>query len=383
MNYFFVRRFTSSVLISLFALSFGITSVKSVNAQETSSNQKIDCSIPSRLATKKLRIAIADITIAATSLINSHSISNSEGNITRIADTVASKLAKENNFTVVERTQIKNLYDNRNLCEIRSQFGVEAIIVGSITRFDLDTRKSGGSFLGFGKKTSDQNAYVELNLRIINTATNEIIDSFTETGVTSFSESNIVIPKITLEAINNNDYTNIFDTTGNYSSGINDIQGTEFRLKLSTDSEDKIRESETTNQGSLMTLATKEAINHIVAKLNTNYDKLISTLRKVGATKTLVAGIFGDYIVLNHGTRHGYRRGMKLVIEEVTKVVVDPQTKEVIRTFTLPLARVELIDVDPQSSLAKIIYGNTSKILFSEEIRKQIEQGNVIAIPIE
>ncbi|MEO1376369.1 MAG: CsgG/HfaB family protein [Cyanobacteria bacterium J06635_10] len=350
MNYFFVCRVTSSVLISLFTLSFGISNVKSVNAQDTSSNQKIDCSIPSRLATKKLRIAVADITIAATNLRNSNSISNSEGNITRIADTVASKLAKENNFIVVERTQIKNLYDKRNLCDIRSKFGVEAVIIGSITRFDIDTRTSGRSFLGFGKKTSDKNAYVELNIRIINTATNEIIDYFTETGVTSFSESQALIPRITLEASNNNDYRNTLDTTSGYSREIYDVNGTKFSVRLSTNSTEKIRESTTTNEGSLMTLATKEAINHIVARLNTNYDKLISTLRKVGATKTLVAGTFGDYIVLNHGTRHGYRKGMKLVIKEVTKTVVDPQTKEVIRTLTFPCSICVLI-----SSLKRIL----------------------------
>ncbi|MEM7714508.1 MAG: hypothetical protein AAF349_13200, partial [Cyanobacteria bacterium P01_A01_bin.68] len=74
--------------------------------------------------------------------------------------------------------------------------------------------------------------------------------------------------------------------------------------------------------------------------------------------------------------------GMKFVIQEVTHKIVDPKTKEVIRTFTLPIAKVEIIDVDDKSSIAKIISGNTSRILFSEEIREQIEQGNIIAQPI-
>ena len=73
---------------------------------------------------------------------------------------------------------------------------------------------------------------------------------------------------------------------------------------------------------------------------------------------------------------------MKLRVEEVSKTFVDPQTKEVIRTFTLPIALVELIDVDDKSSLAKIISGNSSTILFSEEIKKQIESGNILAKPI-
>ena len=73
---------------------------------------------------------------------------------------------------------------------------------------------------------------------------------------------------------------------------------------------------------------------------------------------------------------------MKFKVEEVTKTFVDPHTKEVIRTFTLPIALIELTDVDDKSSIAKIISGNRNQIIFSEEINKQIEQGNVIAKPI-
>ena len=131
-----------------------------------------------------------------------------------------------------------------------------------------------------------------------------------------------------------------------------------------------------------MTWATKIAINNLVKKLNDNSENFISVLKQFTNNHSLVVGTFGNYIVLNKGKLNGYRTGMKFKVEEVTKTFVDPHTKEVIRTFTLPIALIELTDVDDKSSIAKIISGNRNQIIFSEEINKQIEQGNVIAKPI-
>ena len=183
---------------------------------------------------------------------------------------------------------------------------------------------------------------------------------------------------------NNNNYTNTITNQDTYLNGYNDVRGTEFFLTLTTDNTEEISHSSTENEGSLMTLATKKSISQIILTLNANRDKLTYALRKSSHNNTLVAGIIADkFVVLNQGKFHGYKVGMKLVIHEVTHKIVDPKTKEVIRTFKLPIAKVELIDVDNKSSIAKIISGNTSRILFSEEIKKQIEEGNILAQPID
>ncbi|MGB6295032.1 MAG: CsgG/HfaB family protein, partial [Rivularia sp. (in: cyanobacteria)] len=170
-----------------------ISTAKTVNAEDKTASpniQKKDCSIPHQFASPKLRIVVADFTIVATSL-NSRSLSSNTEEVKRIADIIASKLATDSNFIVIDRMQIE-LTDKKNLklCQMRKQFGVEAILIGSLTQFDIKKRTSGGGFLGFGKTTTNTNADVALSIRVINTATGEIIDSFTETGSSNFSESN-------------------------------------------------------------------------------------------------------------------------------------------------------------------------------------------------
>ena len=384
MNNYFFRRVTYSILASLFA--FGIGHDKSVNAQEiknTPSIPKQDCSIPPRFTAEKLRIAVASFTVSGTATNSPTNVYTYRQEINRISDTIASRLAKSGNFAVVERTQISKLYQNKQLCKIRNQFGIEALIIGSIDRFDLTKRTSGGGFIGFGKTTIKTDADVELNVRIVNTVTGEIIDTYSEIGNTKSSDSNVKIPKISIGLRNNNNYTNTITNQNTFLSGYNDVRGTEFSLTLTTNDTENVSHSSTENEGRLMTLATKKSISRIVSTLNANRDKLTYALRKSSHSKTLVAGILGEkFVVFNQGKFNGYKVGMKFVIQEVTHKIVDPITKEVIRTFTLPIAKVEIIDVDDKSSLAKIISGNTSKILFSEEIREQIEQGNIIAQPI-
>ncbi|MGB3638505.1 MAG: CsgG/HfaB family protein [Rivularia sp. (in: cyanobacteria)] len=384
-NYYFVRWLTSLIILSVFTSFLGISTVKTVNAEDKTVSpniQKEDCSIPTQFVSPKLRIAVADFTIVATSL-NSRSLSSNTEEVKRIADIIASKLAKDSNFIVIERTQIEPIYrNNKQLCKIRREFGVEAILIGSLTQFDLKKRTSGGGFLGFGKTTTNTNADVELNIRVINTATGEIIDSFTENGSTNFSESNVEVPRINIGVVSNDNYTNTVTSTNNFIDDISSKNGTEFRLSINTNQKEKISHSSTENEGGLMTSATKKAISNLVENLNANSKKFLSVLRQFDNKNSLVVGTFGNYVILNRGKLHNYRKGMKLRVEEVTKTFVDPHTKEVIRTFTLPIARIELIDVDDKSSLAKIISGSSSTIFFSEEIKKQIEEGNIIAKPI-
>ncbi|MEM6400436.1 MAG: CsgG/HfaB family protein [Cyanobacteria bacterium P01_D01_bin.116] len=384
-NYYFVRCLTSLIILSVFTSFLGISTAKIVNAEDKTVSpniQKKDCSIPPRFASPKLRIAVADFTIVATSL-NSRSLSSNTEEVRRIADIIASKLATDSNFIVIDRTQIKaSNGKNLKLCQIRKQFGVEAILIGSLTQFDINKQTSGGGFLGFGKTTTNTNADVALSIRVINTATGEIIDYLRETGSSNSSESNIEVPRINIGVVNNDNYTNTVTSSNNYQDNIYSKNGTEFRLSINTSQKEKISHYSKENEGILMTLATKTAIDKVVEKLNANSNNFVSLLRRFGNNNSVVVGTFANYIILNRGKIHNYRRGMELSIEEVTQTFLDPKTKEVIRTFTLPLARVELIDVDDKSSIAKILSGNASQILFGEEIKKQIEEGNIIAKPI-
>ena len=215
-NYYFVRWLTLLIVFGVSTSFLGISTVKVAYAKDKTNSSDIqqqDCSIPSQFVSPKLRIAVVDFTIVATSL-NSRSLSGNE--VKKIADIVASKLAKNSNFIVIERTQIEPINSELQLCRIRKKFGVEAILIGSLTQFDIDKRTSGGGFLGFGKTTTNTNADVQLNIRIIDTATGEIIGSFTENGNADFSESNIEIPRINIQFSDNNNFTNTVSSSNNY-----------------------------------------------------------------------------------------------------------------------------------------------------------------------
>ena len=113
-NYYFVRYLTSSIILSLFTSNLWISTAKTVNAEDkaVSQIQKKDCSIPTQFVSPKLRIAVADFTIVATSL-NSRSLSSNAEEVKRIADIIASKLATYSNFVVIERTQIEPIYKKK------------------------------------------------------------------------------------------------------------------------------------------------------------------------------------------------------------------------------------------------------------------------------
>ncbi len=75
-----------------------------------------------------------------------------------------------------------------------------------------------------------------------------------------------------------------------------------------------------------------------------------------------MADVTGNTIILNKGTVSGYRSGMKVSIERVSKEIKDPETGEIIRTLTEAVGIVELTDVDAKSSMGRIISGNNFQV---------------------
>ena len=406
MNRYFMRHVILSILTSLFAVSFGVSNIKYVNAQNSKAESKNepnqvktdttkqDCPIPSQLVSEKLKIAIVDFNVSATSS-SSEKLNDRTDNVIRIADTVAGNLAKDKNFIVIDRSQIpfdrNRPYNNTsstkpkiNLCEVRKKWGVEAILIGSITYYDVNTRKSKRGFLGFGKESTNTNAEIGIGIRVISTATGEIINFFPGNGQSSSRDRSVLLPKLTLELSDKKHYTNSITTNNNYLDSIRDERGTNFTITINSSQSETVFSSSGREKDSLINLATKQAINKIVDTLNTNRDRLISLIRKPGTKQSTVVGTIGngEYIVLNRGKAYGYREGMVLVVQEVIQVFVDPTTKEVVRRLTSNLGKVKVIDVDGKSSIAKFISNDRALLLSGESMKKQIQEGRVIAKPV-
>ncbi|HEY9799482.1 MAG TPA: CsgG/HfaB family protein [Leptolyngbyaceae cyanobacterium] len=307
-------------------INSGIT-LQQANAQET--QIQIAQQLKSASATtEKVRIAVLDFDFSSVS--NPSYLSFLPGGSKGVSEVLVNKLVKSGNFVVVERSQIDAILREQNLgdsgrvdastaAQIGRILGVEAVIIGSVTQFDIQQRQSGGGFLGIGASTRDTDAYVKLNIRVVNTTTAEILLVAEGNGNNSQSDSQV----------------SVFGIGGGAA---------------------------TSNEGRLLTLATEKAIDQVITELNTKSANLAALPKALPSVNATVADVTGNTVILNKGKSDGYRVGMKLSIERVTKQVKDPTTGKVIRNITQSLGKIELVDVDATSSVGKITSGGKFKV---------------------
>lgn len=318
------------VITSCLILSSGIFEGKQANANEIPKiAQSNNSSTNLRLASKeKVRIAVLDFDFSSVS--NPNLLSILQGGSKGVSDILVNRLVKDGNFSVIERSQIDAILREQNFgdsgrvdagtaAQIGKTLGAEAVIIGSVTQFDLQQRRSGGGFLGLGAASTDTDAYVKLNIRVVNTTTSEILFVAEGNGNDSQSDTQVSL--------------------GFISGG-----------------------SATVNESKLLTKATEKAIDQVVAELNNKSRDLASLPKSLPNVTATVADATGNTVILNKGKSDGYRVGMKFSIERVTKQVKDPTTGKVIRNVTQPIGMIELIEVDATSSVGRIIGGGKFKV---------------------
>ncbi len=180
LNKFQVTRFTSSILLlSVLASPLLITTTA------IASEQRVAQVVISQ--NQRLRVAILDFDFASTGLTGSaFSFANGGGPGQGISELLTNRMVQNGSFSVIERSRIAEVLREQNLgasgrvdastaAQIGRILGVDAVIVGSVTRFNLEERRSGGSILGFGSSRRRQTADVQVTARMINTTTSEII----------------------------------------------------------------------------------------------------------------------------------------------------------------------------------------------------------------
>ena len=278
---------------------------------------------------EKTRIAILDFDYS--SLSNPTWFSLFTGGAKGVSDIVINKLVQSGRYSVIERSRLDAVLQEQNLAatgridpttaaQIGRILGVDAVVIGSITQFDLQQRQSGGGlFFGIGASTTDTDAYVKLNIRVVNTTTAEILSVAEGKGNVSQSDSSVRVLGI-----------------GGSSS--------------------------TQNQQKLLTLATEKAVDEVVEILNAEAGKLAASPKALPAVTALVAAVVGNQVVFNKGTGDGYRPGLKLSIERVTQEIKDPATGKVIRRLSQPVGLVEIVEADAQSSVGKVLTGSQFQI---------------------
>lgn len=277
---------------------------------------------------ERVRLAVMDFDYS--SLSNPSYLNLIEGSGRGVSEIIVNELVTSGNYRVIERSRIQDVLneqnfgasgrvDNSTAAEIGRLLGVELIMVGSITQFDLQDRNTGFGFLGFGFGNQTKKALVTINSRLINTTTGEIVMSAEGKAEVAQVDGQLRVRGVGVGTSTNND-------------------------------------------GTLLSVATQDAAKQLVEQMNERQGQLSSIARVNPTTPGLVADVAGSNVIINRGSSHGYRNGLRLSIERVSREIKDPETGAVIRRVTDPVGVIELQDVDSTSSQGRVISGTGFRV---------------------
>jgi len=294
-------------------------------------------------APRRPRIAVMDFDYATVQSYSS-SIFGTNVDIGKgIADLLVTDLVKNGTYSLIERKALDKLMTEQNFsnsnradptsaAKIGKLLGVDAILVGSITEFGNETKKTnlggmGGNWGGFGLGGighSNSKANVGIDARLVNVDTGEILAVAEGKGQSSRSSTSMLGGGSNWHGFGG----------GNADFGSSDFQNT------------------------IIGEATKQAVDKLVTDLVSDSPKIgVRTITVEG----LVAAVDGGQIVLNVGARAGVKVGDQLTVMRVTKEIKDPSTGAVIRRLSTTIGVVKATDVDDASAVCVPVSGTDFK----------------------
>jgi curli biogenesis system outer membrane secretion channel CsgG len=292
-------------------------------AQSTSQSTSQSTQVAQSQPQQKMRIAVLDFDYSST---GQNWVWWGGGAPSRgVSDMLTNKLVEGGSYSVIERSRIDDIIAEQNLgdsgrisantaAQIGRILGVDAVVIGSVTRYNLTEGSNGVNVLGFGAGGRRDRAEVQLTVRLVNTTTAEIIATAEATGKSARGSGGVSTP------------------WGGVASNNN-------------------------NGDQLLSNAAEDAVTQLATNLNGASSRLAALPPSLPTVQALVADILGTEVVLNKGTTDGFRPGMTISIERVTREVKDPATGAVLRVMTSPVGRVELTEVDAGSAVGRVVSG--------------------------
>src|SRR5665213_3693505 len=261
-----------------------------------------------------------------------------------IADLLVTGLVKDGSYSVIERKALDKILSEQNFsnsnradptsaAKIGKLLGVDAILVGSITEFGNETKKTGlggagGNWGGYGLGGlghSKSSANVGIDARLVNVDTGEIMAVAEGKGTSSRSSTTM---------------NGGGGSWHGFGAGHADFGASDFQNTIIGD-------------------ATKLAVDKLTADLVTDSSKVsVRTITVEG----LVASVDGGQIILNVGARAGVKVGDQLQVMRVGKEIKDPATGAVIRRLTTNIGVIKATDVDDTSAVCSPVSGTEFKI---------------------
>lgn len=293
---------------------------------------------------RKPRIAVMDFDYATVQTESSALFGTNVDIGKGIVDLLVTGLVKDGTFKLYERKALDKILAEQNFsnsnradptsaAKIGKLLGVDAIIVGSITEFGNETKKTnlgggGGNWHGFGLGGlghSNSKANVAITARIIDVDTAEILGVADGKGQSARAS------------------TSMLGGGGNWNGwggGNADFGSSNF-------------------QSTIIGEATKKAVDDLSANLVTNAPKIgVRTITVEG----VVAAVEGNQIILNVGKKSGVKVGDQFDVQRVTKEIKDPTTGSVLRRLSSAVGVVKATDVDDVSAVCEPVSGSGFKI---------------------
>jgi len=248
-----------------------------------------------------------------------------------VADMLVEKLVNDGKYSVIERKQLDKILAEQNFsnsdradastaAKIGRVLGVDAIIIGSITKFGRDDKSTtaGGGGYGLGRfglggvQKRDAKAVCAISARMVDTSTAEILAAVTGNGESKRGGLSLV---------------GAGGGGGGAGGGAFDMSSKNF--------------GET-----ILGEAVSQAVNSTGDQLDAKSDSMPA--RKAEASG-VVADVSGNTLILNIGTRSGLQPGDTLEISRPVRTVKDPATGKVLKTITNKIGDATVTECDASS----------------------------------
>lgn len=249
-----------------------------------------------------------------------------------VADILVEKLVNSGVYSVYERKALEKIMAEQNLsnsdrfdpasaAKIGKLIGVDAIIMGSITKFGRDDKTTEVGAIGrvtgrygisgVGKKQSK--AVVAITARLVNVDTAEIMAAASGTGESTRSGTALM---------------GSGGGTSGSGGGYYDMNSRNFA-------------------DTILGEATYRAAEETAKQLNSSAGNV--TVRTI-AIEGLVADVSGNTLIINVGKRAGLKIGDKLQIARTGREIRDPASGRVIKRVNDKIGEITLTEVDDLSA---------------------------------
>jgi curli biogenesis system outer membrane secretion channel CsgG len=287
---------------------------------------------------QKKRVAVMNFDYAAVTANVTQLFGTNQDVGKGIADMLVDRLVSAGTYSVIERKELDKIIAEQNFsnsdradassaAKIARILGVDAIIIGSITQFGRDDKKTsvGGGALGGvtgrfgigGASKSESTAVVQITGRMIDTSTAEILASASAKGESSRKGAGLL---------------GAGGSWGGAGGAGLDMRSSNFGATILGE-------------------ATNKAVDDMAKQLEAKAASLPTVEIHVSG---LVADAEPDgTVIINVGSKGGVKVGDTLAVKRKVREVKDPATGKVLRSIEDPVGSITITQVDEGSATGK------------------------------